>query len=180
VVTSRAQLGTAGHSSSRARGFTLVEIIVVITVLLLATGVIVPSFFRFQHASNYQWTVRRAIGLLGEARGLAISTEHEVAVIFDEQARALRLVVEPAPSDQEVDPDGTAPPVDERAARDLRVLSLPPGTTAAIEADEALLRFYPDGRASSGVLRIERIEMETAVLLTLNPRTGKVRVEEAR
>lgn len=166
----------------RGRGFTLVELIVVTVVLLLLAGVAVPSFFRFQHAARFQDVVRRTVALLGEARSLAISTEHDVVLLYDEPARALRVQVEPAEADRDLEPNAPAPPAAERATRDLRVLPLPPEVEASVEAGSRslarVLRFYPDGRADEALLRLERAG-SFPVLLTVNPRTGRVRVEEA-
>jgi len=169
--------------TSPRRGFTLVELIVVIMVIMLVVAVAVPSFFRFQHAAQFQSVVRRSLGLLGEARGLALSTEHEVVVFHDVDANALRLMVEPAATDQEVDPGGPRPPADERATRDIRVVPLPPDVSIRVgtvdEAAEPALRFYPDGRAEPGTLFLGQ-EGSFPVLLTVNPRTGRVRVQEGR
>lgn len=169
---------TEGGTDSR--GFTLLELIIVIMVMLLVVGVAVPNFFRFQHAAQFQSVVRRSLGLVAEARGLAVSTEHEAVVMFDEAAHALRVMVEPAETDREVDPNGPRPPADERATRDLRVIPLPPDVYVRLgsgeAADEPVLRFYPDGRAEPGTLQLQQ-QGSPPALLTVNPRTGRARLE---
>ncbi|MGV3724468.1 MAG: hypothetical protein ACO1SX_26540, partial [Actinomycetota bacterium] len=154
--------------------------IVVIMVLLLLVGVAVPSFFRFQHAAQFQSVVRRSLGMVGEARGLAVSTEHEAVILYDGASNALRLMVEPAETDQEVDPNGPRPPADERAVRDIRVIPLPPDVFVRVgsgeSTEEPILRFYPDGRAEPGTLQFQQ-EGSAPVLLTVNPRTGRARLQ---
>jgi prepilin-type N-terminal cleavage/methylation domain-containing protein len=182
VRPQRIQAGADGRKEKGPRrGFTLVELIVVIVVLLLLAGVAVPSFFRFQHAARFQGVVQRAVGLMGVARGLAISTEHDVVLLWDEETRSLRVQVEPADADRDLEPNAPAPPASERSPRDLRVLPMPPEVDARVEVDtrnpDPALRFYPDGRAEPGVLRLER-EGAAPVLLTVNPRTGRVRAAE--
>lgn len=171
-------LARARAQSGGRRAFTLLELIVVIMVMLLLIGVAVPSFFRFQHAAQFGSVVRRSLALMGEARGLAVSTEHEAVVHYDGQSHSLRLMVEPAETDREVDPNGPRPPADERATRDIRVIPLPPDVQVRLGSgglnEEPALRFYPDGRAEAGTLQIGQ-EGTPPVTIAINPRTGRAR-----
>jgi type II secretory pathway pseudopilin PulG len=160
---------------------TLIELIVVIMVLLLATGVIVPSFTRFQAAAQFDWTVRRTLLFAGEARGLAIASEHPVTITLDPASHALRLAAEPSEADADREPSGTEPPLQERMPPELRLVPLPPDVRVTLETDgparEAVLRFYPDGRADEGVIRLQQ-EGRAPIVLAVNPRTGRLTVQE--
>lgn len=150
-------------------------------VLLLATGVIVPSFTRFQAAAQFDWTVRRTLLFAGEARGLAISTEHPVAISLDAGSHALRLAAEPTEADADREPSGGQPPLQERTPPELRLVPLPPEVRVTLETDrpagEAVLRFYPDGRADEGMIRLQQ-EGRAPTVLAVNPRTGRLTVQE--
>lgn len=153
----------------------------VILVLLLATGVIVPSFTRFQAAAQFDWTVRRTLVFATEARGLAISSEHPVTISLDAGSHTLRLEAEPAEADGDREPSGAPPPLSERTPPELRLVPLPRDVTVSIEtegrADDAVLRFYPDGRADAGLIRLQH-EAREPILLAINPRTGRLTVQE--
>ena len=157
---------------------------VVILVLLLATGVVVPSFTRFQKQAQFDWTLRRTLAFATEARGLAISTEHPVALSFNAPTHSFRLLVEPG--EQDGDEDATseaAPPAAERSSPELRMVPVPPDVEVLMQLNGAEagapLRFYPDGRADAATIRLEREEHDP-VALEVNPRTGRLHVTEAQ
>lgn len=159
------------------RGITLIELIVVMLVLVLATGVIIPSFTRFQSAAQFDWTVRRSLVFAAEARGLAISTEHPVVISLDEGSHALRLAAEPSEVDGDGERSAAPPPVNERTPPELRLVPLPRDVDVRLlggqPGDDTVLRFYPDGRADQGAIRLQQ-EGRPPTLLSLNPRTGRL------
>jgi hypothetical protein len=156
---------------------------VVMLVLLLATGVILPSFTRFQSVAQFDWTVRRTLAFATEARGLAISTEHPVVISLDEGSHALRLSAEPSEVDGDSEPSGVAPPVQERTPPELRLVPLPRDVAVSLDAgprtEVAVLRFYPDGRADEGMIRLQQ-EGRPPTLLSVNPRTGRLAFQESQ
>jgi len=152
-------------------------------VLLLATGVIIPSFTRFQSAAQYDWTVRRTLVFATEARGLAISSEHPVVISLDEGSHALRLTAKPLDVDGDGERTAAPPPVNERTPPELRLVPVPRDVDVRLEAGsregDTLLRFYPDGRADEGTIRFQQ-EGRAPTLLTINPRTGRLTLQEAQ
>ena len=165
------------------RGLTLIELIVVMLVLVLATGVIIPSFTRFQSAAQFDWTVRRTLVFATEARGLAISTEHPVVISLDEGSHALRLNAEPSEVDGDGEASGAPPPANERTPPELRIVPLPRDVKVRLEAgsrsEGSVLRFYPDGRADEGTIRLQQ-EGREPTFLAINPRTGRLKLQEAQ
>lgn len=172
-----------GRMARRSRaGFTLIELAVTLTVLMLAAAVAVPGFVRFQEASQLQWTVRRTLALAGEARGLAVSGNQEVSLEFDPGAHGLRLVIQPSAEGDEPDANPEAePPLGERRTPDARFLPFPLDLEVKVEGKRAeettAVRFYPDGRAEEAKIRLERFGFQP-VVLGMNPRTGRMRIEE--
>jgi Tfp pilus assembly protein FimT len=163
----------------------LIELAVTLTVLMLAAVVAVPSFIRFQQASQLQWAVRRVMVLAGEARGLAVSGDSEVRLEYDPQAHGMRMVVEQPDAHEDTKgatgAPGAEPPVGERRTSDTRFLPLPFEVSLKLEqerlSETTALRFYPDGRSDARNLRLEE-EGFPPVVLTMNPRTGRLRIEE--
>ena len=77
---------------SRQPGFTLIELIVVIGIIILATGFIVPTLSRFfqNRALNNAGTLIH--GVLNGARNDAVTTKKAVRVVF--LKRGLRVFME--------------------------------------------------------------------------------------
>ncbi|HTE16822.1 MAG TPA: prepilin-type N-terminal cleavage/methylation domain-containing protein [Armatimonadota bacterium] len=172
----------AGNNAPRCRpGLTLVELIVVLSVMVLASLVVVPGFVRFHHASQFNWAVRRTLALAGEARGLAVSGDRVVMLEYDPGSHGLRLLGEA--QDTEGDGGGgTLAPLDERRTPDTRLLPYPLDVEVSIENDRApggdegqSLRFFPDGRAEPARVRFTREGFEP-VELAVNPRTGRLKI----
>ncbi|MFN3651206.1 MAG: prepilin-type N-terminal cleavage/methylation domain-containing protein [Armatimonadota bacterium] len=164
------------------RAFTLVELIIVLALLVLATSAVVPSFVRFHQQEQLGHAARRVISMAGEARGLALSRGAVAALAYDPQARELALVVEPNETEPDPALDGEAPlPAPEPPSPDARLLRFPPEVRLEIEnrdGPETLsLRFYPDGRADLGRIAIFREELRP-IRLAVNPRTGRMAVVE--
>lgn len=165
-------------------GLTLVELVVTLTILVLASGMVVPSFLRFQHASQLQWSARRILALAGEARGLAVSGDTIVRLGYDHTAHGMRMVVEPPEEGAEDAPaaPGKEPPVNERRTPDTRLLPMPWEVAVKVERDrpseDQSLRFYPDGRSDAVRLRLDR-EGFQPIVLAMNARTGRLRIQES-
>lgn len=165
--------------STPGKGFTLVELIVVLAVLVLASTVMIPAFVKFHHRQQLTLAARRTIALALEARGLAVTRDTGVSLIYDRQAHGLRLVMDPPDPDagREFDPAGA--PVGSLRTGDLRLLEYPLEVQIRIERPDpgqpAELRFRPDGRAGEAIVAFTRDEFEP-LLVALNPRTGRMRV----
>ena len=165
--------------SAAGKGFTLVELIVVLGVLVLASTVMIPAFVKFQHRQQVTLAARRTIALALEARGLAISRDTGVTLIYDRQAHGLRLVMDPTDSDSSREFDPAGAPAGGLRTGDLRLLEYPLEVQVRIERPDpklpSVLRFRPDGRAGEAVVAFTREEFEP-VRVALNPRTGRMRV----
>lgn len=99
-------LNTFGSASSRSRasvrrgrgGFTLVEMLVVITVIVLVSAVLLPAFTKLIESNNYASAVNQVSAALGNARSLALKTQKRTGVVFlwdaQREVCTLQVVVE--------------------------------------------------------------------------------------
>lgn len=165
------------------RGFTLVELMVVLALMVMAAFAVLPSFVRFQQQSQLQDAARRTLVIAAEARELAVARDTEVMLIYDAGAHGLRLRIAPVEPDPDTPP--TAPeetPASERRTGDLRLLDYPLDVALNIEgnagSDGALL-FHPDGRSAPATVRLEREGFEP-VTLAVNPATGRLHPVEVK
>jgi Tfp pilus assembly protein FimT len=147
--------------------------VVVLSILALASLVAVPGFLRFQHASQLQSAARRTVALAGEAHGLAVSGDRVVLLEYDPVAHGLRLREEaPVEPDQPV--PGASVPVSETRTSDTRLLEYPLDVEVEIQGAGSRIPFTPDGR-SEPVTMIFHREGFPPVTLVMNPRTGRLR-----
>ncbi len=167
------------RSAWNRRGFTLVELIIVLGILLMAASAAVPAFLRFQQGAQIQLAARRTMALAAEARGLAITRDTGVTLTYDRSAHGLRMTVDPPDLDTENAAAPGAMPAGESLTGDRRLLEYPLDVAVEIvQPDPSLpgeLRFRPDGKASEATLSLSREGFE-GVTLGLNPRTGRFHV----
>ena len=188
IMRIRASRSAGRKARTRVRlAFTLIELVVVLTIMLLAAVVAVPSFLRFQHSWQLQWAARRTLALAGEARGLAVSRDTSVDLAYDPVAHGLRLSVppgDPPPPDDTASgkPAPDEPPVSERLTPDTRLLEYPLDVNVHLERPDGTradsLRFFGDGRAEPVTVRLER-EGFPPLVFRMNGRTGRLVEVEA-
>ena len=147
----------------------------------MKAAAVTPAFIAYHRASQLQNVVRRIIVLASEARGLAVSRDTDVQLVFYPEGSQVIMAIEPAEADlqEAAAPDMT--PTGERQAPGSRVVSYPEDIAVALEgpaADGMTLRFFPDGRSEPVTVRFEREGLE-AVVLAMNPRTGRLQPVEA-
>jgi prepilin-type N-terminal cleavage/methylation domain-containing protein len=143
------------------RGYTLIEVVVVLLVLAVTAGVVVPAAGQVADTVRIRAQVSGVASFLRFAREQAVTQHRAYEVQLDPEAHALVLRVG----------DGAAAgPV--RATRALsptvRVeANLPPGRG---------ITFYPQGLSSGGRLRIETAGRRVYVV-TVDVLTGRVKSE---
>ncbi len=64
------------------RAFTLFELMVVVSIIILLAAIIVPAFGRIVESANYSGSVNTVTGALGQARALAIQNGRHTGVAF--------------------------------------------------------------------------------------------------
>ena len=118
-------------------GFTMLEMLVAISIVGLLLAVAVPASFRFYESIQYRQAVRDVITTLASARYRAINSGRAQDVAIDPVANIIRFN-------------------DERK-------QLPDGFNIAVHTArevnrerEGVIRFYPEGGSSGGGIDLER------------------------
>lgn len=119
-------------------GFTLIEVMVVMTVLALVAWVALPGFDR-RHGVTAAMAARRLVGGLAEARLAATASGHPVAFVVDLAARRFGV---PGARDQGEIPDDFS-------------ITLTTATDQLASATRGAITFFPDGGATGGRLRVD-------------------------
>ena len=145
-----------GEAVRRERGFTLLELIVTLSVVALVVGIAAPTIGRSTEAMRMRAHVAGFSALLRHARERAIVTRTPQAVVVD--ADAHRVSVRAGGPGGEV-----------REAR-----ALPAGLAVEADPPPALtVRFEPQGGSSGGDFRLTSGSITYRV--TVDPLTGRVR-----
>jgi general secretion pathway protein H len=133
------------------RGYTLIEVVVVLLVLALAAGVVAPSVGRSVDALRARTEVAGLASFLRAAREQAITRETTVEVRLDAETRVLVL----------------------QAGPEIRVSKAwSPGLTVE-PGQPRTITFSPHGLSSGGQLQIETLG-RTVYVVTVDAMTGRV------
>lgn len=115
--------------SCRRRAFTLVEVILVVAIIMIASSMAVPAFFRSFQAANIRTGARMVVTAGKYARNMAVLQQRQVSIFFDTETGEIRIVAS------------------ERAGG--------PNLDAFLDATQG--RGHPDGRFTTEVLRTQSL-----------------------
>jgi general secretion pathway protein H len=74
------------------KGFTLIEVIVVIAIIGILAGISTPAFMEIAQNARYREASRNLTSALREARSLAVNTNRQHRVEIDSENRQVRLL----------------------------------------------------------------------------------------
>lgn len=151
------------------RGFTLIEILLVVVIILIATAVAVPVFRGTFQATQMKGAVRSTVRLTRYARSLAILRQSDCTLHFDRQQ--IRATVAGATTNAPDKIIRTFP-------SDIQLVEFESESRSGeIPDDERIIRFYASGMNDGFTLTLSD-EKERRTRITCHPVTGKVKVEE--
>ena len=126
----------AGSRRNEVGGFTLLELLVAITIAALVLGVSIPATMRMYGSMQYHGAVKDVVAILTSARYAAISEGDSQDVLVKPQSGELTL-------NDKVRKIPSSMTLEVVAARELN------------QEGVGVIRFYSDGSSSGGVVRLE-------------------------
>ncbi|MFN7180804.1 GspH/FimT family pseudopilin [Hyphomonas sp.] len=124
----------AGHPFRREAGYSLMELLVALTILALAMGVVSLSVSRRSPAFEMRRTASETVSLVREARLTAQSTGRAARIVFDAEARRIT-----GPGEASVTvPEG-----------------IETSLVSSASAGPSAIIFFPDGSSTGGKLTLE-------------------------
>jgi type II secretion system protein H len=141
----------------RQHGFTLIEMLVTLLIMLAILTVAVPQFSAGLKKLQLRKCTQEISALLRQARNVSVTQARVAAVVLDEDKRTLQS--------------------DTGSKRyqwpgDIEVTSV--DDTSYLPAETTTIHFYPDGTATSAVLTVSA--QERSYTITIDWLTGKVGV----
>ncbi len=169
----------------RRRGFTLIEIILVVAISLIAAAVAVPSFMRSYQAANLRTAARTVVTAGKYARNMAVLQQRQMAVFFDTQSGEIRIVAveraSPGALDNFLDARRDAGRDEQFTAEVRRTQQLPEqvrivdfsSPSQRQEVDGVFwVNFFPSGVSDSFSLRISDEQRRRSVYIEVDHLSG--------
>jgi general secretion pathway protein H len=143
---------------AKYRGFTLLELLIVLAIMVAIVGIAVPQFSRSMTSVHLRKSTQEISAILREARNSAISESRTVVLILDADKQLLQIQGSEFEyqwsDDVHVELAGTASSLFQEAI--------------------VLVRFYPDGTATNSALTISARERSHTI--AVDWLTGRVSV----
>lgn len=144
-------------------GFTLLELIVVVTLIALMASIVAPRLVRQYEGAGERGDLRRLISFLRTAKETAITRGEIVTVRVDVEGR---MTME---GERDNAPLGSRGPLSGYSLADRQTGGSSSG------GDDLLIFFYPDGSTNGGVLTYEYQRTGERLVVEVDDRTGSVR-----
>ena len=180
---------TATGDNRLKRGFTLIEMLVMIMIIAILSSVAVPRYYDFAMKSRFHESVLKVVSVFTEARNKAIQSGADCIVRFDPQNGAFIVESEVAApgGDQPValqeQPDTSAVAATEpmRLGEDIIIGDFQKDESQSSQTRERMrvmeIRFHEDGRAEAAMIELQSSGGDRAVI-EITPLTGRAAIRE--
>jgi general secretion pathway protein H len=138
------------------KGFSFIELMVVLVILSLSISLVVPSLSRFLRTVELKGVAKRVSGILRHCRSEAVNKGLVYQVLFDSDLRRIRVQSqEPTEAKkEEIKKEGEVPK---------RIYSLPDGiqikkvdvASPQYTTDLPTIEFYPNGGSNGGSIYLD-------------------------
>ena len=158
------------RQSAISNGFTLIEILLVVVIILIATGISVPLFRGTFQSAQMTDAVRSTIRMARYARSISIIKQDEVTLCFKESQMSLSYG----------GTNNAAPEISRRLPDDIKIGSFENLAGNNKNPEEVhTVRYYPTGMNDGFKLTFGG-EKNRSSTVTCNPITGKTTAEDGR
>jgi type II secretion system protein H len=171
----------------RARGFTLIELVIVLILLSLSVALVTPSLSRFFKRVELKTSAQKISGILRYFRSESIQRGKIHQVLFDVESRevTVRALEREAREGEETDQEKEKREREEAILREKRY-ALPDGIQMKevkipppeVPSDLPAIEFYPTGGSNGGTLLL-LTEDQKGFRIKVHFLTGMVEIEEA-
>jgi prepilin-type N-terminal cleavage/methylation domain-containing protein len=150
------------HDQRTQQGFTLTEVISVMALIAILSCMALPPFIQWLQSAEHRASARSILSILREARSMAITTNYEHRVEFDNSNRRFRVTRGDRASNSS---DWST------VVRDWHVL--PP--LVKIHANVEKIHLNPTGSSNAGTIQIQDDKAQPKYQVRIAS-TGRVRI----
>lgn len=158
-------------NTQRANGFTIVEMVVVLVVLGVITGLAVPAYRRWVVEDDLTVATRQVEALFRLVRDSAIRSGLPVTVTLDSVTGRV-WILPPGDQNREAPAPNLEPAQQKILSQEGSLLELPASVSLQLSQQRARFRFRPSGAVFADTVWL-LTPFETR-LITLNPWSGDV------
>lgn len=138
----------------KKRGYSLIELVVVLAIMSLLAALVTPSLSRFLKGVEFKATAKRVGGILRYCRSEAVNQGHVVQILFSPSSREIKIQ-----SKDISDPYGEG----KETSILIKSYNLPKGIrlekidsiSEPSHSEITLFEFYPNGGSNGGSLLLE-------------------------
>jgi type II secretion system protein H len=150
-----------------SRGFTLIEITVIIAILLVLASAILPRLSSFVESQRERSFMQKLVALTAQAREQSIKRGKDVTVQFEESNRTFSIQYTDDSQNQSTLQSLVMP-----TTLDASKFKVGQSTTGAADFK---LTFYPDGTSDGGGVEVSRRDVATSITsVVVEKATGAV------
>lgn len=161
------------------RGFSLIELVVVLVLISLSLALVAPSFSRFSKGVELKTTAQRVSGILRYFRSESIQSGKVYQIIFDPGLREVNIQV------LESEEEGAAGKGKDEQKSAKRSYPIPAGIqmkefnipTPEFQSDLPTIEFYPNGGTNGGSFILDAQD-QRGYRIKVYFLTGIVEIEE--
>jgi general secretion pathway protein H len=166
----------------KERGFSLIEIVVVLVLLSLCIALIAPSLYRFSSSVELKAAAKKVAAILRYTRSEAINKGKVYQVIFD--SNLMEVKVQPVETDQE---ESDKQEAEKKEAKNTpKTYTLPAGVqmkelnieSTQYPTDLPAFEFYPNGGSNGGDILLDS-RSQKGFKIKVHFLTGNVVIEKA-
>jgi prepilin-type N-terminal cleavage/methylation domain-containing protein len=178
------------------RGFTLIEMIVLIIIIAIVTSIAVPSYSHFLAHTRFNSSVQEVMSLMAFARDSSVQSGRDTIVRFDHSSETFEVAVDtPDPSpdlptalqDQNAEVQQVIPPRTATLGEDVGVVDFQVFSKGMAQGNSnsqnsqssanSTLRFHQDGSSDAANFTIAGQEGFRADI-EISPLTGRARIRD--
>jgi general secretion pathway protein H len=160
----------------KARGFSLLELIIVLIIMSFSIALIAPSLSRFSKSAEIRATAQKVSSILRNSRSEAVNRGEVYQVLFDLRSGAVSVRTirpEEMETEETKDKKGSGRTFSIPGRIEIREMKTDPGQ---YPSELPAIEFYPNGGSNGGSFLLEG-EDQRQYRLQVHSITGVVKIE---
>ena len=163
----------------KSKGFSLIELIIVLIIISLSISLVTPSLSRFSKTIELKATAKKVSGILRYCRSEAVNKGLVYQVVFNSELREVKV--------QSMERMGEEKGKDEKNEKKIpkKIYSFPEGihireievASSQYPSDLPTIEFYPNGGSNGGLIVFDRQDHK-GYRIKVHFLTGMVKIEE--